>query len=387
MSQKLTRFNIDFMSQRRVATMVSIVLTLGAILAIAFNGLNLALDFTGGTQARVTFSDSVSLDEVRITTAEYGFDNPAVVYYGSESEVMIRFQGSLEELAIERINRSLAELAPGSRVESVERESDLYQSRVEVSGSSRELAAIADELFPSAVYGEVQVESQQGGVAFLLRGTLDEPVAAGYAEALQKATGARAQLQDLSYVGSQVGAEMAENAVLGLITAMACIMLYISLRFQYKFAIGAVAGLFHDAIMVVGFFAVTQLEVDLTVLAALLAAVGYSINDTIVVSDRIRENFRRIRKATPSEVVNISINQTLARTIITSLTTLFVLLALLFFGGDAISGFAIALIVGVIVGTYSTIFISANIFLALNVSKEDLMVPVKEGAEEFNDMP
>lgn len=387
MSQKLTRFNIDFMSQRKVASVVSIALTLAALLAIVINGLNLALDFTGGTQARVTFSDAVDLDQVRTATVHYGFENPSVVYYGSESEVMIRFQGSLEELAVERINERLAELAPGAQVESVSRESDLYQSRVDVSGNSSELAALAEALFPPAVYGEVRVRSQQGGAAFLLHGTLDDPVAAGYADALQEATGARAQVQDLSYVGSQVGAEMAENAVLGLLAAMACIMLYISLRFQYKFAIGAVAGLFHDAIMVVGFFAVTQLEVDLTVLAALLAAVGYSINDTIVVSDRIRENFRRIRKATPSEVVNISINQTLARTIITSLTTLFVLFALLFFGGDAIGGFAIALIVGIIVGTYSTIYISANIFLALDVNREDLMVPVKEGADELNDVP
>lgn len=386
MSQKqLTRFNIDFMSQRKVAAVVSIALTLGALLAIVINGLNLALDFTGGTQARVTFSDSVNLDQVRVTTTEYGFDNPSVVYYGSQSEVMIRFQGSLEELAIERINGRLAELAPGAQIESVTRESDFYQSRVEIAGSG-DLAALGETLFPPEKFGEVRVEPQQGGVAFLLRGTLDDPIAAGYVEALQEATGQRAQLEDLSYVGSQVGAEMAENAVLGLLTAMGCIMLYISLRFQYKFAIGAVAGLFHDAIMVVGFFAVTQLEVDLTVLAALLAAIGYSINDSIVVSDRIRENFRRIRKATPTEVINISINQTLARTLITSLTTLFVLLALLLYGGDAIRGFAIALIVGVIVGTYSTIYIASNVFLALKVTKEDLMVPVKEGAE-LNDAP
>lgn len=385
MSDKLTRFNIDFMSHRKLAGVVSIALTLAALLAVIINGLNLALDFTGGTQTRVTFSDSVNLDQVRVATAEYGFDNPSVVYYGSESEVMIRFQGSLEELAVDRINARLAELVPGAEVDSVTRESDFYQSRVEINGP-RELADQGEALFPASVYGEVKVEAGQGGVAFLLRGTLDDPVAASYAEALKEATGQSAQLQDLSYVGSQVGNEMAENAVLGLITAMGCIMLYISLRFQYKFAIGAVAGLMHDAIMVVGFFAITQIEVDLTVLAALLAAVGYSINDTIVVSDRIRENFRRIRKATPHEVVNISINQTLARTIITSLTTLFVLFALLFFGGDAIGGFAIALIVGVVIGTYSTIYISANIFLALKVNKEDLMVPVKEGAD-VNDMP
>lgn len=385
MSEKLTRFNIDFMSQRKLAAVISIGLTLAAILALIINGLNLALDFTGGTQTRVTFSDSVDLDQVRAATSEYGFDNPSAVYYGSESEVMIRFQGSLEELAVERINARLAELAPGAQVESVTRESDFYQSRVEISGP-REVADLAETLFPANLYGEVEVEIGQAGVAFLLRGTLDDPVAAAYAAALKEATGQDAQLQDLSYVGSQVGAEMAENAVLGLITAMGCIMLYISLRFQYKFAIGAVVGLMHDAIMVVGFFAITGWEVDLTVLAALLAAVGYSINDAIVVSDRIRENFRRLRKATPVEVINISINQTLARTLITSLTTLFVLFALLLFGGDAIGGFAIALIVGVIVGTYSTIYISANIFLMLKVNKEDLMVPVKEGAE-INDAP
>jgi preprotein translocase subunit SecF len=171
-----------------------------------------------------------------------------------------------------------------------------------------------------------------------------------------------------------------------MLVALIMIMIYIALRFQFKFSVGAVAALAHDVIITLGFFSLLQIDFDLTVLAALLAVIGYSLNDTIVVSDRIRENFRMLRKSDPLELINISITQTFSRTIITSLTTLLVLLALFIFGGEMIKGFAIALIVGVVIGTYSSIYVAANVLLYMHISKEDLMPPVKEG-EEIDALP
>jgi preprotein translocase subunit SecF len=164
-------------------------------------------------------------------------------------------------------------------------------------------------------------------------------------------------------------------------------MLYIAFRFQMKFAVGAVVALVHDVLITLGFFSITGMEFDLTVLAALLAVIGYSLNDTIVVSDRIRENFRKIRKSDPVEIIDISLTETLGRTLVTSLTTLMVLAALALFGGEMINGFAIALIVGVLIGTYSSIYVAANALLLMGVSKEDLMIPVREGAEQDDMMP
>jgi preprotein translocase subunit SecF len=164
--------------------------------------------------------------------------------------------------------------------------------------------------------------------------------------------------------------------------ALGLVTLYIAFRFQLKFALGAVAALIHDVILTLGFFSVTGMEFNLTVLAAVLAVIGYSINDTIVVFDRIRENFRKLRRVEPVEVMNISVTETLARTLVTSLTTLLVVSALALFGGEMIFGFAVSLIVGVVVGTYSSIFVASVIALMLGVTKDDLMIPVKEGADQ-----
>lgn len=188
-------------------------------------------------------------------------------------------------------------------------------------------------------------------------------------------------LKSVSFVGSQVGDELRDQGGLGMLIALAVVMAYVAVRFQYKFSIGAVAALAHDVLLVLGIFSIFQFDFDLTVLAAVLAVIGYSLNDTIVVSDRIRENFRKIRKGTAKETINISLTETLGRTLITSLTTLLVLLALFFIGGETIHNFALALIVGVVVGTYSSIYVAANILLAMNISKEDLMEIEKEGAD------
>ena len=199
---------------------------------------------------------------------------------------------------------------------------------------------------------------------------------------LQEAFAGSVELRRIEFVGPQVGDELREQGGLAMLLALGLVMLYIAFRFQLKFAVGAVVALVHDVIITLGFFSITGMEFDLTVLAALLAVIGYSLNDTIVVSDRIRENFRKIRRAEPVEVINISLTETLGRTLVTSLTTLLVLTALALFGGEMIYGFAIALIVGVAIGTYSSIYVAASTLLLMGVSKEDLMIPVKEGADQ-----
>lgn len=204
--------------------------------------------------------------------------------------------------------------------------------------------------------------------------------------ALRRQAESQIELRRVEFVGPQVGEELRDDGGLGMLFALAVVMLYVAMRFQYKFSVGAVAALIHDVILVLGFFSVAHMDFDLTVLAAVLAVIGYSLNDTIVVSDRIRENFRKLRGVTSLEVINISLTQTLGRTLITSLTTTLVLLALFFFGGEIIHGFASALLVGVLVGTYSSIYVAANVLLLMNIDKEDLMVPIIEG-EEFDDVP
>lgn len=207
------------------------------------------------------------------------------------------------------------------------------------------------------------------------------------AQVLRSAGGdAEITVMGSDYVSPKVGEELAEQGGLGMLVALGIIMVYIAVRFQFKFSVGAVVALAHDLIITLGIFSVTGMEFNLNTLAALLAIIGYSLNDTIVVSDRIRENFRRMRKGTPVEMVNVSLNQTLGRTLITSLTTLLVLFSILIVGGETTQGFAIALIIGVLIGTYSSIYIASNVILYMKVTREDLMIPVKEGAE-LDDMP
>ena len=195
-------------------------------------------------------------------------------------------------------------------------------------------------------------------------------------------TGAELELVSSEFVGSQVGEQLKEDSGLGLLIALAVVLIYVGMRFQFKFGIASVIPLAHDVIIVLGVFALFQWTFDLTVLAALLAVIGYSLNDTIVVADRIRENFRKMRVGEPWDIINESIHQTITRTINTSGTTLVVLLALYFFGGEAINNFALALIIGVLVGTYSSIYVSANMLMVMGVTREDLMVPAKEGSGE-----
>ena len=242
-----------------------------------------------------------------------------------------------------------------------------YEDAVVVSfGSDREIRIILPVDETVAVGDQASQAAEIGGtIAAVLSSNSDSQIS----------------LLGSDYVSAKVGEELAEQGGLGMLVALGIIMVYIAVRFQFKFSVGAVVALAHDLIITLGIFSVFSMEFNLNTLAAMLAIIGYSLNDTIVVSDRIRENFRRMRRGTPIEMVNRSLNQTLSRTLITSFTTLLVLFSILFVGGDATQGFAIALIIGVIIGTYSSIYIASNIIIYMNVTREDLMIPVKEGAD------
>ena len=242
-----------------------------------------------------------------------------------------------------------------------------YEDAVVVSfGSDREIRIILPVDETVAVGDQAAQAAEIGGtIAAVLSSNSDSQIS----------------LLGSDYVSAKVGEELAEQGGLGMLVALGIIMVYIAVRFQFKFSVGAVVALAHDLIITLGIFSVFSMEFNLNTLAAMLAIIGYSLNDTIVVSDRIRENFRRMRKGTPIEMVNRSLNQTLSRTLITSFTTLLVLFSILFVGGDSTQGFAIALIIGVIIGTYSSIYIASNIIIYMNVTREDLMIPVKEGAD------
>ncbi|MDC0172221.1 protein translocase subunit SecF [Gammaproteobacteria bacterium] len=251
--------------------------------------------------------------------------------------------------------------------------------------SPADVSALREKLENSGFKNPVVVHfGSETDVLIRLQGEPDQKLAEQMVEVL-KTDGQEIDLRRVDFVGPQIGEELREDGGLGMLAALAVVMLYVAVRFQLKFSVGAVLALGHDVIITLGIFSLARFEFDLTVLAAILAVVGYSLNDTIVVSDRIRENFRKIRKASPIDVINESLSQTLWRTINTSATTMLVLLALFFIGGELIHNFAIALMIGVGIGTYSSIYVAATVMLALNVDREDLLETVE--GELVDDLP
>ena len=301
------KFNIDFMGKRYITVALSSVLLVIAIGSLVSKGLNLGIDFTGGTLIEVGYPQPVELGAVRSALSDSGFEQAQAQHFGGSRDVLIR-------------------IAPREGKGSAQLSEDV-------------LAALRTQ-------------------------------------------GTNVDMRRVEFVGPQVGEELTEQGALAMIYALIGILIYIMIRFQWRFAPGAVAALVHDVLIIVGFFSLLQIDFDLTVVAALLAVIGYSLNDTIVVFDRIRENFRKMRKRTSMEVVNASINQTLARTLVTSITTLLVLVSLFVFGGEVIHSFSLALILGVVIGTYSSIFVASTATLALGVTKADLMPVKKEGEEQ-----
>lgn len=280
--------------------------------------------------------------------------------------------GSFVSLGVNSLNWGL-DFTGGTLIEvGYEDSADLEAIRLQLNESNFEDAIVQN--FGSSQDVLIRIAPRDGVKAV----TIGEQVLAAL-----RADGTAVDMRRIEFVGPNVGEELTEQGGLAMLVALLCILVYVAMRFEWRFALGSVSALAHDVILTLGLFSVLQIEFDLTVLAAVLAVIGYSLNDTIVVSDRIRENFRKIRKGEPVEIINISLTQTLNRTIITSLTTVLVLVALFYKGGALIHGFATALLFGVLVGTYSSVYIASSVALALGISKEDLMPPQveKEGAD------
>ena len=299
--------SVDFLRWRKHAFILSGALILISIVSLATRGLNMGVDFTGGTVIEVGYSQTADTGHITASLIKSGFPDAAAQHFGTSKDVMIR-------------------LAPRQGLNS---------------------AAISEQVM-----------------------------------AVLRADNAEVQLRRVEFVGPQVGEELLAAGALALLFTMVGILIYLWIRFEIRFAVGAVFATLHDPFLILGTFSIFQFEFNLTVVAALLAIIGYSLNDTVVIFDRIRENFRKMRKATPEEVVNSATNQTLSRTIMTSAVTMVAVVALFIFGGELLFGFSLALIVGIVVGTYSSIYIAAATALALGVSKADLMPVEKEGAEQ-----
>jgi preprotein translocase subunit SecF len=281
--------------------------------------------------------------------------------------------GSIASLAARQLAFGL-DFTGGTQIEVV------YDEEVPLDDIRQTLAAAG---FDNAIV--VQFGSERDILVRLAQGFSDE-AGAELVETLRKESSTGVSLRRIEFVGPQVGEELREQGGLAMLMSLAVVMLYVAMRFQFKFSVGAVVALAHDVIIILGLFSFLQLDFDLTVLAALMAVIGYSLNDTIVVADRIRENFRKLRSGEAIEIINISLTETLGRTLVTSLTTILVLLALFFYGGEMIHNFATALLIGVVVGTYSSIYVAANILLLMNISREDLVIPPKE-EQEVDAMP
>ncbi|WP_367154850.1 protein translocase subunit SecF [Methylomonas sp. HYX-M1] len=290
---------LDFLGKRKLAFIFSGLLVAASILSLCINGLNLGIDFTGGSVYEMHFNQSVDLTKMRDSFAERGFADANVQHFGSSEEVLVRL---------------------------------------------KPITAVNQQQLGQQVLDAANASQTQPG-----------------------------ELRRVEFVGPQVGDELLDDGGLALLFAFIGVMIYVSVRFEWKFSVGAVLALVHDSVITLGFFSVFGWEFDMTVLSALLAIIGYSINDTIVVYDRIRENFRSSRVSSVDEVTNVALNETLSRTLLTSFTVFLTVLALVFLGGKTIHGFSVAMLIGVVVGTYSSIYVASAIALALGLNKDDVM--------------
>ena len=382
---------IDFMGLRKAAITFSLVLLTIAIGSLLVKKLALGFDFVGGLQVDAAFAEPVDVDSMRSKLGASGFTNASVVLFGSDRQVKVRLEQKREEIIAQSLQKITGENSEISIESFTPRQNERLQQGGTIILVSDSAQASPEALqYSLAERGLTNVGVSKVGEQLELITTKDVQLITAdlFTKTLFEVGNGKVEIQEMAFLSSNIGKELRDEGGLGLLLALVVVMIYVAVRFQYKFSVGAVSALVHDVIIVLGFFSLLGLDFDLTVLAALLAVIGYSLNDTIVVADRIRENFRLLRKGSPTEIINISLTQTLGRTLITSITTLLVLFALLLFGGEALRGFSIALIVGVVVGTYSSIYVSANILLSMHISKEDLMPPEKEGEGELvDDMP
>jgi preprotein translocase subunit SecF len=301
--------SIDFLRWRKLAMGWSIAVLLIAVGSLLIRGMNLGLDFTGGTVIEAQYPQPADLAQVRETLAKAGFGDAQTQHFGTSRDVLIR-------------------IPPREQAKAATLSNDVLHT----------------------------LQSAEGGADVTL---------------------ARAE-----FVGPQVGQELVEQGGLAALGALLGILVYVMFRFEWRLAVGTIAATVHDVLFTIGWFSLFQIEFDLTVLAAVLAVIGYSVNDTVVVLDRIRENFRKRRKGSAQEIMNLSINETLSRTIMTSFVTLLSVIVMYFFGGVVMHGFSVAMIVGIVVGTYSSIYIASATALYLGISREDLLPRAKETADD-----
>lgn len=302
---------IDFMKQRKIAYVFSLILFVASIVSLCMNHLNLGLDFTGGVQVEVHYVDTVDLTNIREQLASAHLEGANVIRYGSSHDAQVTL--------------------------------------------------------PLKNFATLKKDE----AAFLEKQTI-----AMFTDILPGATVTR-----VDYVGPQVGKQLAQQGMLAVIVSLIATMIYIALRFEMRFAFSSAIALVHDPVLILGIFSFFHVEFDLIALAAVLTVIGYSLNDTIVIFDRVRENFRKLKKAIPNEVMNLSINQTLSRTIMTSGLTLTVVVVLFFFGGAMLKGFSLALIIGIVIGTYSSIYVAGALAIAMGLEKKHLMPTPKIQAE------
>lgn len=384
---------INFMGARKIAAILSIVLLLGSIVSLFVKQLPLGFDFVGGLQVDAIFEQPVDVEQLRTSLEDNGFANASVVYFGSDKQVKFRLDQPPEDIVSaslvsvltaqnKQANEILVENVPPRTNKRLSEGGTLVTFRADNVDEQALTLALGEQSFNIS-----SVESKDGQYTLTSNQDLQNVTFELFLNTLNNTGNGEVSIQEIAFLSSNIGKELRDEGGLGLLVALLAVMIYVAVRFQFKFSVGAVSALIHDVIIVLGFFSILGIDFDLTVLAALLAVIGYSLNDTIVVADRIRENFRLMRKGSPTDIINVSLNQTLGRTTITSLTTLIVLVVMYTLGGDALRGFSIALIVGIIVGTYSSIYVSANILLAMNISKEDLIKEEKEGGELLDDMP
>lgn len=298
-----TNTDIPFMRQRIAAAVFSVFVFIASITSLVVNGLNLGLDFTGGTQVDVSYTSPVNINLIRSELREAGFPQATVVPFNSR-ELSVRI-GVLPSENNDHLKARLISALPGATIGS------------------------------------------------------------------------------LSYIGPQVGKQLMTNGILAIVVSLIGTMAYIAMRFEYRFALSAAIALIHDPVLILGIFSYLHMEFNMIVLTAVLTVIGYSLNDTIVVYDRIRENFHKVRKKSPSEIVDLSINQTLSRTIMTSGLTLLVVIALFVYGGEMIHGFSLALIIGILIGTYSSIYIAGSVAISFGMSRQSLLPRARTTADEL----
>jgi preprotein translocase subunit SecF len=374
---------INFMGIRKYTSGFSIILTILAVASIVFHGFKLGLDFTGGTQLELQFDKPADLAKIREVLEEEHLRSPVAVIFGEATNVMVRTQDEMKAKGRQQLEAEIAKLGNGAALKSVgspPRDQEGFAETIQVENITQEQLASAN-IFNAERFGKVTYTQKDGLVTVAIANSLNAVYSQYLTSKIKQATASEIQIRSSETVGSQVGGELRDKGGLAMICAFALVFLYVAIQFQWKFSVGALVALVHVTVVTLGCFSFFQWDFDLNVLAAIIALIGYSINDTIVIFDRIRENFRKMRKMDPIEIVNISMTQTLGRSIMTHVTVFLVMLMLYIFGGELLAGFSKAMMIGVVFGTYSSIYIAANSTVAMGISKEDLMPAAKEGAE------